>query len=734
MEDRCPAIKHHLRVAPGGGETLYLIGEREHFMLRGRIYRLLVPLLDGRRTTAELIEALAREASAAEVVYALSRLEQRGYLAERAPAPEIGGFWQGLGEDAGRAAERLASTPVAVMAAGGESAQPLAEALSEAGVEVRGDAAEAALVVVVTSDYLAPELEAWCRRALREAVRWVPVKPGGVEPWMGPVLDSRAGPCWECLAHRLRENRPVEVYLERRCGLPGPIAPPLVGLPASRRAALALAAVLIARWIAAGGAGLLDGRLIALDLGRARTAEHAVTRRPQCPACGDPEGARARAGAPVRLQRRRKRFTGDGGHRVEPPEDTFARLQHLVSPITGIVASLGPAGGRDHPLRPVYTATSRVSPADESPSFEDFHRASGGKGKTAAQARAGALCEAIERYSAVFQGDEPLVRARRAELDGAAIHPHDLQNFSVTQYRERQALNARTRDVRQTVPLPFRDDAVIDWAPAWSLTHGARRFLPAAYCYLHLPVPPEERFATLNPNGHAAGNCLEEAILQGFLELVERDAAALWWYNRVRRPAVELRSFEEPYFEALERHYGALGWRLWVLDVTTDLGIPAFVALAQAEGTGRFTIGFGCHLDARLGVQRALTELNQLFAPDDHAPALWGDAVPRDAAHLHPAEGAPPRVAGDFERASGDDLLDDVLVCVERAARAGLETVVLDQTRPDTGLSAVKVVVPGLRHFWPRFGPGRLYDVPVRLGWLDRPTREEELNPVPLVV
>jgi ribosomal protein S12 methylthiotransferase accessory factor len=48
------------------------------------------------------------------------------------------------------------------------------------------------------------------------------------------------------------------------------------------------------------------------------------------------------------------------------------------------------------------------------------------------------------------------------------------------------------------------------------------------------------------------------------------------------------------------------------------------------------------------------------------------------------------------------------------------------------GLCAVKVVVPGLRHFWPRFGPGRLYDVPVRLGLLPAPLAEAELNPLPL--
>ena len=78
------------------------------------------------------------------------------------------------------------------------------------------------------------------------------------------------------------------------------------------------------------------------------------------------------------------------------------------------------------------------------------------------------------------------------------------------------------------------------------------------------------------------------------------------------------------------------------------------------------------------------------------------------------------------------DLRDDVRTCVERAARVGLETLVLDLTRPDLGLNVVKVAVPGLRHFWPRFGPGRLYDTPVRLGWRSTPLTETQLNPVHL--
>jgi ribosomal protein S12 methylthiotransferase accessory factor len=75
-------------------------------------------------------------------------------------------------------------------------------------------------------------------------------------------------------------------------------------------------------------------------------------------------------------------------------------------------------------------------------------------------------------------------------------------------------------------------------------------------------------------------------------------------------------------------------------------------------------------------------------------------------------------------------LKEDVLSCQTLVERHGMEMLVIDQTRPDIGLPVVKVCVPGLRHFWPRFAPGRLYDIPVALGWLEQSLIEEELNPI----
>ena len=75
------------------------------------------------------------------------------------------------------------------------------------------------------------------------------------------------------------------------------------------------------------------------------------------------------------------------------------------------------------------------------------------------------------------------------------------------------------------------------------------------------------------------------------------------------------------------------------------------------------------------------------------------------------------------------DTREQVTRCVQIARRKGLDFLVLDQTRPDISVPVVRVIVPGMRHFYRRFAPGRLYDVPVKLGLRDRPLSEDELNP-----
>src|SRR5207248_11214474 len=80
-------------------------------------------------------------------------------------------------------------------------------------------------------------------------------------------------------------------------------------------------------------------------------------------------------------------------------------------------------------------------------------------------------------------------------------------------------------------------------------------------------------------HGCAAGNTLQEAIVQVFLELVERDAYAIWWYNRLRRSEVDRGEFDDSYIRDIKTQFTDKGRRLCVIDVTSDLGVPAYVAI-----------------------------------------------------------------------------------------------------------------------------------------------------------
>ena len=92
------------------------------------------------------------------------------------------------------------------------------------------------------------------------------------------------------------------------------------------------------------------------------------------------------------------------------------------------------------------------------------------------------------------------------------------------------------------------------------------------------------------------------------------------------------------------------------------------------------------------------------------------------------------KTCGDYARLDSGDLREDLNTCVELAAKRGVETLALDQTRSDAGMRVVKVIVPGMRPWWARFAPGRLYDVPVEMGWQGAPLSEELLNPCHLGV
>jgi oxazoline/thiazoline synthase len=716
-------------------DAVCLYSEDRKFFLHGELYCALAKAIGkGDKSFAELARQLERNFPPDKVEEALKRLMERGYIvpASSSSPRAVDGYWASLGLQPGVAEQNLANCRVRVEAIDVEGAPEFSAALRELGVEVVTRSPD--LTVTLVNDYFEARLAELNRQRVLNRTPWLLVQPSGAFPLVGPLFDPGRTACWTCLFDRMIRNREIKGFLDRGAAHPVVVSP-LARNPLGQYG-IQFAALETAKAIATGFRTELKDHIVSHDLLGSSVAKHYVAARPQCPTCGsrklvDP----GRAPAPIELSGGAKLVMTSGGYRTVSSRATVARFRKHVSPLTGVLTRLERIEA-DLPMNTNFFASHNFSaPARNVDQLRDgLSGGSFGKGSTAEQAEASALMESIERYSGIFQGDE--IRMTRRFTDfapGEAIAPNDVLLFSEAQARADHRASSDNSPESHGAPAPFDPSASIEWSPVWSLRDSRFKYLPTSLLYFFYSGPAAHH---ADSNGCAAGNTLEEAIVQGFLELVERDAYAIWWYNRLQRAEVDLDHFNDSYVRDLCSQLAATGRRLWVLDVTSDLGIPTYVAILHWMQNGRENIEFGsgAHFDKRIALLRTLTELNQFLSiglmggGSGEKPSLDGVTPLRLEEHpfLMP-HGIAPNT--DATIALADNTRDQVLACVEIARRAGLDFLVLDQTRPDVEVPVVRVIVPGLRHFYRRFGPGRLYDVPVKLGLREAPLPEHELTP-----
>jgi oxazoline/thiazoline synthase len=726
----------HFSVYLVAADTVCLYSEDRKFLLYGELYcALAAAITQGGLNIRGLVRKLEHDFAAPQIREALGRLVERGYVITATNFTQgiAAAYWASLGLQPEAAKKNLQKHRVRIQALDVEGGPELEAALSLLGARVVKRSPD--ITVTLVSDYFDKRLLKLNEEHLADGTPWILAQPSGIFPLVGPVFSPGDGACWRCLADRMIRNREVKAMLDRgdaRCLAVSPLARHALGQSATE-----LAALEIAKALASDFRTDLNNNVISLDLLGSTIVRHHVARRPQCPACGrqkarDPR----RAAAPVSLGTGGRPMMTSGGFRTVSPRDTVARFRKHVSPLTGVVSRLERIEG-DLPLSTNFIARHNFSAPAKS-IYElrgGLNGCSFGKGSTAEQGEASALMEAIERYSGIFQGDEIRAAKRFADFaPGDAIAPNEVLLYSDLQYERGTAPTVNAGDVPLN-PMLFDPSAKIEWSPVWSLRDKRFKYLPTSMLYFFY----QGSVAFLaDSNGCAAGNTREEAIVQGFLELVERDAYAIWWYNRQQRPGVDISNFDDPFVREFRARLASAGHRLSVLDITSDLGIPSFVAVTQWMQDGRENIEFGSgsHFDARIALLRTLTELNQFLSigvmRGRPLEKMSHDGTPlriKDHSYLSPSD--TPLLQPDLDIKFGFlDTDEQVRACVSVAERQGLDFLVLDQTRPDIETPVVRVVVPGLRHFYRRFAPGRLYDVPVKLGWTKRPLAEDALNPL----
>lgn len=282
----------------------------------------------------------------------------------------------------------------------------------------------------------------------------------------------------------------------------------------------------------------------------------------------------------------------------------------------------------------------------------------------------------------------------------------------------------------------FTPDRRIPWNWAYSLRDELPILLAQRNCY-YGAGSAADNFIDECSSGCASGSCLEEALLYGLLEVIERDAFLLGWYGNALLPLIAVDPSLGTEALLLAERAGLLGYEIRLFDNRIDLDVPVVTALAVRRdgGEGRLVFASAAALDPAVAVAGALGEVLtylpsrarevgarraelQAMAGDytlvrqlrDHAELFGLPAMAEHAeSYLRPQVGRTlTETFADRSRRRPDtgDLTTELTGLVEDVAAAGFDVLGLDQTCAEqrlAGISGVRVMVPGM--------------IPIDFGW-----------------
>jgi len=383
------------------------------------------------------------------------------------------------------------------------------------------------------------------------------------------------------------------------------------------------------------------------------------------------------------------------------------------------------------------------------PGTDDLFWVYSGKGPTNSHAKASALMESIERFCALSSENiRTPISGTYAELSKSynkVLHPDEV--------------------VEPTLPNFNVNESIIDFIPGFDLLNSEEVLVPAEIVFSrHSPkLPSINAFLYSHTNGLASGNVIEEAICHALCEIIERDAVSIadlcsssipysileritnYLMKMENNNAKFTQSKEDEFVDdasifpdvnisEITRNFKPLkllvdkfanaGINLLVKDITQkDIGIPTFVASSIEWITsdyGYFAIGYGTHLDSRIALVRAITELSQTRAlniqgaRDDLKKIQYkqNDEIYKRKWQFMPAITLTDKKDKNFVMFSEidtyvkDDILDDIKFILARLKKAGLKrAIIVDLTQDHIGIPVVRAIVPGLE----TLEVGRLY-------------------------
>ena len=372
-----------------------------------------------------------------------------------------------------------------------------------------------------------------------------------------------------------------------------------------------------------------------------------------------------------------------GTHRIIPPSETIENNEAKCR-IAGITR-ITEITHLDRIGLPVFSA---IRPTSQEGSISIY----GGKGITTEHAKASAMMEGFERYSAEKQ-DENLVTGTASEISskGKVI---DIESLNLPQEFKKENL----------------DSLNLEWNICHDMITSEDYYVPSNAIY-HPYVSDNSACRNLfksNTNGLASGNSLDEAILHGIFEVIERDAWSIFELTHKNSAQIDLESIEsETVNDALSK-FSENEISIKLMDLTADINVPTIAASSDdtlLKDAGLLTLGIGTHLDPEVAILRALTEVAQSRATQIHGARE--DTVRADFARTagyermkrinkHYFQEEDEKISlSDIENRSTDSITKDIEIVLKELEANEIEHVLYyDLTRPELEVNVARVIIP----------------------------------------
>lgn len=381
--------------------------------------------------------------------------------------------------------------------------------------------------------------------------------------------------------------------------------------------------------------------------------------------------------------KRCKKVSSSTGIRVMPPEETLKRVIPLLEKAG--MDPLEDITDRDNLGIPVYSVYRKKTAKG---TFGNYN----GKGATPEQAKASAVMEAMERYSAELRDTDKVAYGTLQQIRDTGmpyVEPADL------------ILPARI--------MGMVESAEIAWTECYDILRGEDVWVPA--CAVFYPYYPDGdlQLFRFHTNGIAAGNTLEEAILHALFEVIERDAWSIAEsFNRTNADVIV--DDEDSVPGRLLKKFSDAGVVIRLKDLTTDVGVTTIGASSddiRTKDPEMLDIGVGTHLNPEIAAIRAITEVAQSRTTHKHGLKVNAELQKRtremgyekvkEANALWFNESKKKIKLSEMKDEATEYVLDDIEKVLGKLMDAGFDRVVIaDLTRPEINVPTVRAIIPGM--------------------------------------